>query len=148
MRNNPGGLLSSAIHLAGDFIRGTVVKQESAKGIVSSLPTDGSARLLRVPLVVLVNGGSASAAEIFAGAIQDERRGQVVGEQTFGKGSVQDVVDLPGGSGLHVTVARWLTPKGNSIHDVGIKPDTVVELSTADREENKDPQLEKALEII
>lgn len=148
MRNNSGGLLSSAIHLAGDFIRGTVVKQETADGRVSSLPTDGKGRLLKVPLVVLVNGGSASAAEIFAGSVQDEKRGKIVGEQTFGKGSVQDVVDFPGGSGLHITVAKWLTPKGNSIHGVGIKPDVVVELTTADREENKDPQLEKALEIL
>ncbi|OGD97453.1 hypothetical protein A3A49_00565 [Candidatus Curtissbacteria bacterium RIFCSPLOWO2_01_FULL_38_11b] len=148
MRNNPGGLLSSAIHLAGDFIRGTVVKQESANGSVSSLPTDGKGRLLKVPLVVLVNEGSASAAEIFAGAIQDERRGKIVGEQTFGKGSVQDVVELPGGSGLHITVAKWLTPKGNSIHGVGIKPDIVIVLTSGDREENKDPQLEKAIDAI
>ncbi len=148
MRNNPGGLLSSAIHLAGDFIRGTVVKQQSADGSVSSLPTDGKGRLLKVPLVVLVNGGSASAAEIFAGAIQDDGRGKIIGEQTFGKGTVQDVVDLPGGSGLHVTIAKWLTPKGNSIHGVGIKPDVMVELKAQDRQDNKDPQLDKALEVI
>ena len=148
MRNNPGGLLSSAIHLAGDFIRGTVVKQQLANGSVSSLPTDGKGRLLKVPLVVLVNEGSASAAEIFAGAIQDEKRGKIVGQQTFGKGSVQDVVELPGGSGLHITVAKWLTPKGNSIHGVGIKPDTMVELTSGDREENKDPQLDKAVDAI
>ena len=148
MRNNPGGLLSSAIHLAGDFIKGTVVKQQSAGGRVSSLPTNGKGKLLRQSLVVLVNGGSASAAEIFAGAIQDERRGQIVGEQTFGKGSVQDVVDFPGGSGLHVTVAKWLTPKGNSIHGVGITPDIVVEMTAKDREDGKDPQLEKVLEIL
>lgn len=148
MRNNPGGLLSSSIHLAGDFVRGTVVKQEMADGKVTSLPTNGEARLLKIPLVVLVNGGSASAAEIFAGAIQDSRRGQLIGEQTFGKGTVQDVVDLPGGSGLHITIAKWLTPKGNSIHDVGITPDIMIVITAQDRENEKDPQLEKALEVI
>ncbi len=148
MRNNPGGLLSSAIHLAGDFVSGTVVKQQTADGTVTSLPTDGKGRLLKPPLVVLVNGGSASAAEIFAGAIQDNKRGKIVGEVTFGKGTVQDVVELPGGSGLHVTVAKWLTPKGNSIHGVGIKPDVVVELKAQDRENNLDPQLDRALEIL
>lgn len=148
MRNNPGGFLSGAVHLSGDFIRGTVVKQEFADGSTQSLPTNGKSRLLKMPLVVLVNGGSASASEIFAGAIQDARRGEIIGEQTFGKGSVQDVVDLPGGSGLHVTVARWLTPKGNSIQGVGITPDIIIEISREDREAGRDPQLEKALEQI
>jgi len=148
MRNNPGGLLASAVYLAGDFVRGTVVKQQFANGSVTSLPTDGLSRLLKMPLVVLVNAGSASAAEIFAGAMQDARRGEIVGEKTFGKGTVQDVVDLPGGSGLHVTIAKWLTPKGNSIQGSGIAPDIVVEMSADDRKNNKDPQLEKALEVI
>jgi carboxyl-terminal processing protease len=148
MRNNPGGLLSSAIHLAGEFIRGTVVKQETADGKVNSLPTDGGARLLKLKIAVLVNGGSASAAEIFAGAIQDTGRGEIIGEQSFGKGTVQDVVDLPGGSSLHVTIARWLTPDGNSIQDVGITPDIFIKETKEDRESDRDPQLEKALEIL
>lgn len=148
MRNNPGGLLSSSLHLAGEFIRGTVVKQEFADGSQSSLPADHTGKLLKKPLVVLVNEGSASAAEIFAGAIQDNKRGKLVGQKTFGKGTVQDVVDLPGGAGLHVTIARWLTPKGNSIHDVGITPDVTVEKTNEDIENERDPQLAKALEII
>lgn len=148
MRNNPGGLLSSSLHLAGEFIRGTVVKQEFSDGTINSLPADHEGRLQKTPLVVLVNGGSASAAEIFAGAMKDNRRGKVVGEKTFGKGTVQDVIDLPGGAGLHVTIARWLTPKGNSIHDVGITPDEVIELNSEDREQSRDPQLDRALVII
>lgn len=148
MRNNPGGLLESAIHLGGDFVTGTVVKQQSSDGSIATVPGSGRGRLLKVPTVVLVNGGSASAAEIFAGAIQDNGRGKVIGEQTFGKGTVQDVVNLPGGSSLHVTIAKWLTPKGHSIHDVGITPDTEVKITEDDRKNGKDPQLEKALEII
>ncbi|MEK7581277.1 MAG: S41 family peptidase [Patescibacteria group bacterium] len=148
MRNNPGGLLSSSLHLAGEFIRGTVVQQEFSDGSKNSLPADHAGRLLKMPMVVLVNGGSASAAEIFSGAMQDNKRAKLVGEKTFGKGTVQDVIELPGGSGLHITIARWLTPKGNSIHHVGITPDIIVERADNEKEQNKDSQLEKALEII
>lgn len=148
MRNNPGGLLSSSLHLAGEFIRGTVVKQEFSDGKQTDLAADHEGKLLKMPLVVLVNGGSASAAEIFSGAMQDNRRGQLVGEKTFGKGTVQDVLDLPGGAGLHVTIAKWLTPKGNSIHHVGITPDVSVERTSDDVAAERDPQLDKALDII
>ncbi len=148
MRNNPGGLLTSSVHLASDFVNGTVVKQEYSDGTTTSLPTDHAGRLSKIPMVVLVNGGSASAAEIFSGAIQDARRGKIVGEKTFGKGTVQDVVDLPGGSGLHVTIAKWLTPKGNSIHHLGITPDVVVTMTQDDRTAGRDPQLDEALEIL
>ena len=148
MRNNPGGLLSSAIHLGGEFVSGSIVKQRDANGREVESSAEKQGRLLKMPLVVIVNGGSASAAEIFAGAIQDKRRGQIIGEQTFGKGTVQDVVDLPGGSSLHVTIAQWLTPNGNSIQDAGITPDIVVELNADDREAKRDPQLDRALEEI
>ena len=149
MRNNPGGLLSSAVHLASDFIRGTVVRQEFADGNVEPLAADHEGKLLKIPLTVLVNAGSASASEIFAGAIQDANRAKIVGEKTFGKGTVQDVVDFAGGSGLHITIAKWLTPKGKSISNVGITPDTIIEFPLQDEEEQKeDPQLNKALEIL
>ncbi len=148
MRNNPGGLLTSSVHLASDFVQGTIVKQEYSDGSISSLPSDHAGKLMNIPVVVLVNGGSASAAEIFSGALQDAKRGKIVGVKTFGKGTVQDVVDLPGGSGLHVTIAKWLTPKGNSIHHVGITPDVVVDLTQGDRDAGKDPQLDKALEVL
>jgi len=149
MRNNPGGLLSSAVHLASDFIRGTVVRQEFADGRVESLAADHEGKLLKIPLTVLVNAGSASASEIFAGAIQDANRAKIVGEKTFGKGTVQDVVDFAGGSGLHITIAKWLTPRGKSISAVGITPDFIIEFPQQDQEEQKeDPQLDKALEII
>ncbi len=148
MRNNPGGLLGASVHLASEFIKGTIVKEQFSDGSVQSLSTDHEGRLLKAPLVVLINGGSASAAEIFAGAIQDDRRGKIVGEQTFGKGTVQEPIELPGGSGLHVTVAKWLTPKGKSIDGEGITPDVTVELTSDDRENKRDPQLDKALELL
>ena len=149
MRNNPGGLLSSAVHLASDFIRGTVVRQEFADGNVEPLAADHEGKLLKIPLTVLVNAGSASASEIFAGAIQDANRAKIVGEKTFGKGTVQDVVDFAGGSGLHITIAKWLTPRGKSISAVGITPDFIIEFPQQDQEEQKEvPQLDKALEII
>lgn len=144
LRNNPGGLLSSAVHLASEFFRGTVVKQEASDGSISSLGTDHAGGLRNVQVVVLINGGSASASEIFAGAIADNSRGKVIGEQSFGKGTVQDVVSFPGGSSLHVTIAKWLTPKGDNIHNVGIKPDIEVVNSTDDNA--PDAQMEKAME--
>lgn len=144
LRNNPGGLLTAAIHLASDFVKGTVVKQESDTGAISSLDADHGARLATVPMVVLVNGGSASASEIFAGAMKDDGRGKLVGEKSFGKGTVQDVVNFPGGSSLHVTIAKWLTPNGDSIHGIGITPDFVL----LNKDDGKDLQLEKALQLL
>lgn len=151
LRNNPGGLLESSIHLGSDFVGGTIVKQQFADGSVQDLSSDHSAKLAKIPLVVLVNGGSASASEIFAGAIQDKGRGKIVGEKTFGKGTVQDVVDYAGGSGLHVTVAKWLTPKGKNIHGAGITPDVTIkgeENTDITSEDTKDPQLDGALELL
>ncbi len=147
VRNNPGGLLSSSVHLASEFVSGTVVKQESSDGFVGSLAVDHKGKLLKMPTVVIINGGSASASEILAGAIKDNNRGKIIGEKSFGKGTVQDVVPFTGGASLHVTIAKWLTPKGNSIHGAGITPDIIVEVKT-DEEKDKDIQLERALEII
>jgi carboxyl-terminal processing protease len=102
-----------------------------------------------IPLVVLVNGGSASASEIAAGAIQDYDRGLIVGTKTYGKGSVQNWIPLNNDQGaVKVTIARWLTPKGRLIHEVGLTPDHVVELTDADIEAGVDPQLQKAIELL
>jgi carboxyl-terminal processing protease len=99
--------------------------------------------------VVLVNGGSASASEIAAGAIQDYDRGLIVGTKTYGKGSVQNWIPLNNDQGaVKVTIARWLTPKGRLIHEVGLTPDHVVELTDADIEAGVDPQLQKAIELL
>lgn len=145
MRNNPGGLLTSGIHVASEFVGGTIVKQATADGTITSLSADHVGKLLLQPLEVLVNGGSASAAEIFSGAIADSHRGKLIGEKTFGKGSVQDVVPFAGGSALHVTFAKWLTPNGTSIHNVGITPDVIIEAKLDDK---SDTQLEKALDLF
>jgi carboxyl-terminal processing protease len=120
MRNNPGGYLDGAITVSSEFIKsGTIVTQ---KGKVTSkdYQSVGTARLANYPVVVLVNGGSASAAEITAGALRDDKGAELIGEKTFGKGSVQDAMQLSDGSGLHVTIAKWLLPKGDWITGTGI----------------------------
>ena len=127
LRNNPGGFLNVAIEVASQFIGdGIVVMEEDNKGTrdVDRVVPGGHA--LDMPLAVLVNGGSASASEIVAGAIQDHKRGILVGEKTFGKGSVQNVHELTDKSQLRVTVAAWLTPNGRTIHKKGIEPDVAI----------------------
>jgi carboxyl-terminal processing protease len=99
-------------------------------------------------MVVLINGGSASASEILAGSLRDNKGVQLIGEKSFGKGSVQEVIELNGGSFLKVTIAKWLTPKGASISEVGLEPDIKVEFTEQDVKDDKDPQLQKALEIV
>ncbi|HOR02050.1 MAG TPA: S41 family peptidase [Candidatus Woesebacteria bacterium] len=147
MRNNPGGYLQASVLIASDFLKeGVVVKQESKKGIDEVYRVDPRAGgLIGDKLVVLVNGGSASAAEILAGALRDHNRAKIVGQKTFGKGTVQQTEEFKDGSGLHVTVARWLLPSGKNIHGDGLEPDVVVEPG-----ENIeiDVQLNKAIEIL
>lgn len=146
VRNNPGGLLDAAVEVAGEFMGKQAVVQEvdaAGKRTVDTAKRD--ARLPRVPLVILVNEGSASASEILAGALQDAKRATVVGETTFGKGSVQTLEELPDGSQLKLTVATWLTPAGRSIDSVGITPDVVV---ASDGSESDDPQVARALELL
>jgi carboxyl-terminal processing protease len=147
VRNNPGGYLQASVLVASDFIEnGVIVKQQSSDGSVESYEVDKSRRkLLSDKLVVLVNGGSASASEILAGALKDYNRGKLVGEKTFGKGTVQQPEDFSDGSGLHVTVAKWLLPSGKNIHKEGIMPDFEVKYKPEDKE---DMQLKKAIEVL
>ena len=148
VRNNPGGLLDSAIQLSAEFIgKEVVVRERDAQGKERVDKGDRNASLPRIPVVVLVNGGSASASEILAGALQDTKRAQVVGSKTFGKGSVQTLNDLPDGSQLKLTVAKWFTPKGRSIDGEGIVPD-IVGADPTESGEAQDTQLQKALEIL
>ncbi len=147
LRNNPGGYLDTAIEVASEFIGdGVVVMQEDSAGNRKTANASGTGLATDLPLVVLINRGSASASEIVAGAIRDDKRGLLVGEKTFGKGSVQNVHELSDKSQLRVTVAAWLTPSGDKIHKVGIAPDIEVERTADDVKNERDPQLERAIE--
>lgn len=150
LRNNPGGYLDVAQEIAGWFLkRGDLfVVEKGRDNYTQKLYALGNQVFSRMPIVVLVNNGTASASEILAGALRDNRGVQIVGEQTFGKGSVQELVNLPNGSTLKITIAEWLTPKETVINKVGIKPDFEVKPTEEDIKEKRDPQLEKALEVI
>ena len=155
LRNNPGGILDSAVNIAGWFLdpNQTVVSEKFADKTETILKTSNNGQLKKYPLVIIINKGSASASEILAGALRDNRGVKIVGETSFGKGSVQELVELFTGnkkSTLKITIAKWFTPNGISISDNGIKPDYEIKKDTEETEEDplKDPQLEKALEII
>lgn len=126
MRNNPGGYFDGAIEVASEFIPSGVVVTEKGKTKAQDFTASGKARLQGLPLVVLVNKGSASASEIVAGALRDRLQTKLIGEKTFGKGTVQDRRELGNGGGLHVTIARWLLPSGNWIHHEGLQVDVTV----------------------
>ncbi|NJK40345.1 MAG: PDZ domain-containing protein [Acaryochloridaceae cyanobacterium SU_2_1] len=158
LRSNPGGLLYSSAEIARLWMnQGTIVLTLDRKGGEDRL-TSGNNRLTDKPLVVLVDGGSASASEILAGALQDNKRAVVIGTKTFGKGLVQSVHPLEDGSGLAVTVAKYLTPSGRDINKKGIEPDVKVELTEEQREllsqdrekigTLADPQYAKALDVL
>lgn len=151
LRDNPGGYLHVAVQIASEFIdEGEILIERNNEGERSHDAQPGG--LLtgedRLPLVVVVNGGSASASEIVAGAIQDHDRGLLVGETTFGKGSVQISRDLSDGSNLRVTTARWFTPAGRQIHGTGLEPDVVVPRTDEQIEADEDPQLERAVQLV
>jgi carboxyl-terminal processing protease len=149
MRDNPGGLLDAAVAVTSQFLRDGVVLYEDRKDEPekSYVVTQGGAALDQ-PLVVLVNHGTASASEIVSGALQDRQRGPLIGERTYGKGSVQLVYDLSDKSSLHVTVARWFTPNRQRIDGQGLTPDIELPLSDADRQAGADPQLERAIAYL
>lgn len=138
LRNNPGGYMNDAVFIASEFVReGNIVSQEDGLGSKQEFPVSRVGSFLETPVVVLVNGGSASASEIVTGALRDYGRARVVGEKTFGKGTIQRSIDFGGGESLHVTIAKWLTPKGTWVHEKGIEPDVVVkfdEKASVDRD--------------
>lgn len=127
MRNNPGGFFDVSIDLAGDFFRNGIVVSQQGKIQTQDFRVNGGGRLVGIPTVILVNRGSASASEIVAGALRDNVGTKLVGEQTFGKGTVQDRRELSNGGGLHVTIGRWLMPKGESIQDAGLSVDVEIQ---------------------
>lgn len=150
LRYNGGGYLDGAVDIVSEFIEQgkvvTIKKRNSEEDEV--IYTNGQARITNTPLVVIINKGSASASEIVAGAIQDNGRGYIIGETSFGKGTVQEVENLIGGASLRITVAKWFTPNDNNISEVGITPDLIVERTAEDYENNEDPQLDAAIEYL
>ena len=147
LRDNGGGLLQSSINVAGQFLSERVVLYENRRGESErSYMAEKGGKALDVPLVVLVNHGTASASEIVAGAIQDHERGVLIGETTFGKGSVQLIFDLSDGSSLHVTAARWFTPNRHQLDGVGLTPDIL--FAPDDSDATVDAQLEKAITVL
>ncbi len=149
VRGNGGGYVSAAQELAGLWLDNqTVVSERRGGEMVDSLKTGSDPILKGIPTIVLIDQGSASASEILAGALSDHEAAKLVGEQTFGKGSVQELINLPNGARLKVTTARWYTPNGKNIGKNGISPDVKVTVSEQDNKNNKDPQLQKALELL
>ena len=146
LRNNGGGYLTAAQDVAGLWLDNEVVVTERAQGkVIDELRSGTNAILADTPTVLLVNGSSASASEIVAGALKDYKKATLVGEKTFGKGTVQKVLDLGAGTKLKVTVARWYTPNGQNISEQGIEPNKKVEFTDKDADAGKDPQLDAAL---
>ncbi len=149
LRNNPGGYLDAAVEVAGGWVdRMVVVTERFTDDKKTEFRPSRKATLRGIPTVVLVNKGSASASEIVAGALQDYGLATVVGETTFGKGSVQNYEDFPDGSAIKLTIAEWFTPKERSIDKHGIAPDIEVKRSEEDFKADFDPQFEKALEVL
>ncbi|KKU08265.1 MAG: Carboxyl-terminal protease [Candidatus Magasanikbacteria bacterium GW2011_GWA2_45_39] len=160
LRNDPGGFLDTAVRVASEWIeKGDIVKEHFSDGREETYQSNGSHRLVDISTVVLVNQGSASASEIVAGALQDYGKGKLIGQKTFGKGSVQDYEQFTDGSALKLTIAEWLTPKGRHINKVGVAPDEVIEDAPADQkasptgapssnQESVDVVLERALKIL
>jgi len=155
LRDNPGGYLESAVYLASEFLPegAVVVKQETTSSTFENREyvVIREGRLKDIPLAVLINQGSASASEILSGALRDYKRATLIGQKSFGKGSVQEALNLRDDAGLHVTVAKWILPKGDWINGKGIEPDIKIE-NKADNNntltKDKDLQLEKAVEIV
>jgi carboxyl-terminal processing protease len=145
LRGNGGGYLTAAQDVSGLWLNDKVVVSERTNGkVVDELKSGNNPLLAGIPTVVLVNGSSASASEIVAGALQDHKAATLIGEKTFGKGTVQKVIDLGMGTILKVTIARWYTPNGKNITKEGISPDQTVELKAEDANAGKDPQLDAA----
>jgi carboxyl-terminal processing protease len=151
LRNNPGGFLGASIEMA-DYLLPmgkVVVIEEDHDGNQKKTYTRGNDKLSSIYTVILINEGSASASEILAGALRDNRDNvTVVGKKSFGKGSVQELISLPRATAVKITVAKWLTPNGVQINQEGIEPDIEVERTSEDYENDREPQLDRAIEIL
>lgn len=150
VRSDPGGLLDASISISSIWLpKGkTVLEEKRGDAVIRTYTASGGAILEGVPTVVLINGGSASASEIVAGALKDNNAATIIGEKSFGKGSVQQLEQLRSGGVLKVTIARWYTPGGKNIDKEGITPDQEIKRSEEDITANRDPQKDKALELL
>ncbi|MBI5742572.1 MAG: S41 family peptidase [Candidatus Niyogibacteria bacterium] len=150
LRGNPGGYLEVAVDMASWWLPmgEVIVKEKFSNGTENAYRSRGYNALGTLPTVILVNEGSASASEILAGALQDYKLATLVGGKTFGKGSVQEMVPITSDTSLKITIARWLTPNGNSISEKGLTPDVDVKFTEADAAKGHDPQMERAIEIL
>jgi carboxyl-terminal processing protease len=150
LRSNPGGLLSSVISVADEFLDGGLILTEAyGNGSEDVFTADGRGLLQEIPLVVLIDEGSASASEVLAGALQDRSRALLVGQTSFGKGTVQAVFTLSNGGGARITTARWLTPDGTWVHEEGITPDYFIPLPELEAgSEVNDTQLQAAVDLL
>ena len=150
LRGNPGGYLETATEIASWFTEKgqTIAVEDFGDSKKTEYKSEGYAKLISFPVVVLVDSGSASASEILVGALRDLRGIKLVGTKTFGKGSVQQLEQMRGGASIKITVAKWLTPSGKSIMDDGLEPDVKIELTEDDINNNRDPQLDKALDML
>lgn len=148
LRSNPGGLLTNAIYISDMLLRGGTIVSTVDRDSYKSTTRARMQQLTDKPIVILINKGSASASEILSGAMKDNHRATIVGEQSFGKGLVQEINKLPDEAGMNITIQRYLTPSGADIHKKGITPDVVVELTQENAEAKDDVQLKKAIEIL
>jgi len=150
LRNNPGGYLEASVNLAGWFLEPgeLVVAEEFGSGKKEEFRANNSGFFKDSPIVVLINEGSASASEILAGALRDNRGIKLIGKKSFGKGTVQELERLRDGSSIKITVAHWLMPNGGLIEKNGIAPDYEVNITEEDVKAGRDPQLEKAMEVL
>ncbi|MBI4788709.1 MAG: S41 family peptidase [Chloroflexi bacterium] len=151
LRNNPGGLFPDPVlDIAGQFLKNSdvVVYEKYRDGTEKPYNAGGRRGAVEMPLVVLVNSGTASAAEILAGALKDYKRAVLIGEPTYGKGSVQSIRQLSDGAAVHITVATWFTPKRTQIEGTGLQPDIAVPLTDEDMQKRLDPQLDRAIEYL
>lgn len=151
LRGNPGGYLNMAVRLASWFLpRGTVVVSQQGRAGTEEeiMRANGNAALAKIPTVVLIDEGSASASEILAGALRDQRKIPLIGQTSFGKGTVQEIQDLSDGSLVKLTIAHWVLPSGHVLEGAGLKPDYEVEFTEEDAQNDRDPQLDKALQVL
>ncbi len=148
LRSNPGGLLTNAIYIADMLLDSKVIVSTVDREGYKDTTRANQRTLTNQPIVVIINGGSASASEILSGALKDNKRAVIVGKKSFGKGLVQEINRLPGGSAMHITIQKYLTPNGTDINKKGIKPDYEVDLTEEDVKKERDPQLAKAIELL